>query len=239
MLLKVRPESSPLRSPGVELRSLNSTGPVKRFDGPFTPLEDAERNASLQRFLDEMPPGDQWIIAYGSLMWDREAFPYRDTASALVYGFHRRFCIWTVLARGTPEMPGLSLGLEPGGSCRGLAFRIDRGRVLEAFDKVWRREMYTACYEPRWVTACLKDRTIAAVVFVARRDHIQYAGGLSPQTIALHIARAHGRRGSCRDYLADTLENLNALGVRDRKLERLLELVDSQSHNPTTIKAGN
>ena len=212
-----------------KLRSFSFSGPVKRFDGQFAPLEDAERDASLNRFLEESPPGDPWIMGYGSLMWDREVFPFRDAASALIYGFHRQFCIWTVLARGTPEMPGLSLGLEPGGSCRGVAFRINRHHVREAFNKVWRREMYTSCYEPRWVKAYLDDRTVAAVVFVARRNHIQYAGRLSRVSIALHIAKAQGSRGSCRDYLAKTLSNLDSLGVRDRNLENLLELVDTKS----------
>jgi cation transport protein ChaC len=201
-----------------------------RFDGPFPPLVDAVRNASRDRFLEGMPPGDPWIFAYGSLMWDRSVFPYQDTASALLHGYHRRFCIWTVLARGTPDLPGLALGLEPGGSCRGVAFRVDRHKAKEAFDEVWRREMHTACYKPRWTTARLKDRAVEAVVFVARQDHIQYAGNLEHETVAFHIARAHGSRGACRDYLAETLNNLEMLGVRDRRLEGLFQLVDAKSN---------
>ncbi len=211
------------------LRNINSSDFVKQFDGPFLPLEDTERDVSLNLFLEALPSDDPWIMGYGSLMWDQEVFPFQDAASARIYGFHRRFCIWTVLARGTPQMPGLSLGLEPGGSCRGVAFRVNRNRVREAFNKVWRREMYTACYEPRWVAAHLEDRIVSAVVFVARRDHIQYAGRLSIENIALHVAKAHGLRGSCREYLAKTLRNLDDLGVRNPDLERLQALVDMQS----------
>lgn len=207
----------------------NIVGSPVGFEGPFVPLSDAERDASLGKFLKRMPPGDPWLFTYGSLMWDRGVFPFQDTASARLHGYHRRFCIWTLLARGTPEVPGLSLGLEPGGSCRGIAFRIKRAEVEGAFDKVWRREMYTACYDPRWVTVRVADRAATAVVFVARRDHIQYAGRLAHETVAYYVARAHGRRGSSRDYLADTLNNLNALGVRDRRMERLLDLVDAAS----------
>ena len=206
-----------------------SLGASLRFDGLFQPLADAERDASRDQFLEEMPPGDPWVFAYGSLMWDRDVFPYQDTASALLHGYHRRFCIWTVLARGTPEMPGLALGLEPGGSCRGIAFRIARHEAKDTFDKVWRREMHTACYEPRWTTAQLENRAVKVVVFVARQDHVQYAGDLELERIAFHIAHAHGRRGSCRDYLAETLNNLDVLGVRDRRLERLLQLVDAET----------
>ena len=205
------------------------TGSSVRFDGPFQPLTDAERNVSRDRFLEGMPPGDPWVFTYGSLMWDRDVFPHKDTASALLHGYHRRFCIWTILARGTPDLPGLALGLEPGGSCRGIAFRIARREAKKAFDEVWRREMYTACYEPRWTIARLENRTVNAVAFVARPDHVQYAGGLEPERMAFHVAHAHGRRGSCRDYLAETLNNLNVLGVRDRRLERLLQLVDAEN----------
>ena len=206
-----------------------AAGTSIRFEAPFTPLPDAERNASLRRFMEHMPPGDPWLFTYGSLMWDRTTIPYQETASALLHGYHRRFCIWTQLARGSPEMPGLSLGLEPGGACRGIAYRIKRRVAGDALDRIWRREMYTGCYNPRWRKVRFADRTVNAVAFVARRDHVQYAGRLAPETVAFHIARAHGENGSSRDYLADTLSNLNALGVRDRHLERLLDLVDSQS----------
>lgn len=208
-----------------------------RFDGLFEPLADAERDASLNKFLDQVPSGDPWIFAYGSLMWDRNVFSYKEAASALVHGFHRQFCIWTVLARGTPELPGLSLGLEPGGSCRGIAYRVARHEAEAAFDTVWRREMYTSCYEPRWVSVRVGNRAVDAVVFVARRDHIQYAGRRAPEVIAFHIAHAHGERGSCRDYLADTLNHLNALGVRDRRLERLLDLVDGLRGRRESVRA--
>ncbi len=199
-----------------------------RFDGPFDPLVDEIRDASLDEIVDGMPPGDPWLFAYGSLMWDRGVFPFRESAPALLHGYHRRFCIWSVLARGSPEMPGLSLGLEPGGSCRGVAFRIARADARAALAPVWRREMHTACYEPRWTAARLLGRRVAALTFVARRGHVQHAAGLAPEAVAFHIARARGRRGPCRDYLAATLSNLGALGVRDRRLERLLERVDGR-----------
>ena len=202
--------------------------PRVRFDGPFEPLSDDVRNASLDAIIEDMPPGDPWLFAYGSLMWDRAVLRFRECEAALLRGYRREFCIWTVSARGSPEMPGLSLGLEPGGSCRGIAFRIARHEARAALDPVWRREMLTGCYEPRWTVARLRRRTVAALAFVARRGHVQHAAGLAPEAVAFHIARARGSRGPCRDYLADTLSSLEASGARDRRLERLLARVDAR-----------
>ena len=209
-------------------RSAGFGRPGVRFDGPFEPLADDVRNASLDGIVDAMPPGDPWLFAYGSLMWDRAVFPFREREPALLRGYRRAFCIWTASARGSPEMPGLSLGLEPGGSCRGIAFRIARHEARAALEPVWRREMHTGCYEPRWTVARLRHRTVDALTFVARRGHVQYAAGLAPEAVVHHVARARGSRGSCRDYLADTLSNLEASGARDRRLERLLARVDAR-----------
>ncbi len=196
-----------------------------RFEAPFVPLPDAERNASLNQILADLPRGDPWVFAYGSLMWDRDVFDYREFASALLRGYHRKFCVWTQLARGTPEQPGLALGLEARGGCRGIAYRVKRSQTETAFDRIWRREMFTGCYLPRWVNLELADRRVRAITFVARRGHIQYAGGIAAADAAFHIAHAHGERGPCREYLSNTLEHLRQMGVRDRGLERLLGLV--------------
>lgn len=196
-----------------------------RFKTPFVALPDAERNASLIEILADLPKGDPWVFTYGSLMWDRDVFGYRESESALLRGYHRSFCVWTQLARGTPERPGLALGLEAGGACRGIAYRVRRSQAESEFDLIWRREMFTGCYVPRWVNLELTDRRVRAVTFVARREHLQYAGRIAPEDAAFHIAHAHGERGPCREYLSNTLEHLRQLGVRDRGMERLLGLV--------------
>ena len=193
---------------------------------PIAVMADTDRDASRDAILTAMPPGDPWVFAYGSLMWDRDVFVFEAVETALLRGYHRSFCVWTQLARGTPELPGLALGLEAGGACRGVAFCVSRDNAAAVFDNIWRREMFTGCYVPRWVRARLADREVAAVTFVARRDHPQYAGGLTPKIAAHHIAHARGERGPCREYLTKTLDNLARLGVRDRGMERLFELVD-------------
>ena len=189
-------------------------------------MAESERDASRDAALAEMPAGDPWVFTYGSLMWDRGVFDFEAEETALLHGYHRRFCVWTQLARGTPERPGLALGLEAGGACRGVAFRVARNNAKHAFDRIWHREMYTGCYVPRWVQAQTADRGVAAVTFVARRDHPQYAGNMRPETAANHIAHAHGERGPCREYLTETVDSLARLGIRDRGMERLLKLVD-------------
>ena len=199
-----------------------------RFERPFAALPDAERNASLKENIALMPKGDPWVFTYGSLMWDRNLFDHAETVPALLHGYHRRFCVWTQLARGTPERPGLALGLEPGGACRGIAYRIRRRDSDVAFDRIWQREMFTGCYTPRWVDVQLADRRVRAVTFIARRSHIQYAGRMAPEEAARHIAHAHGERGPCREYLFNTLDHLVELGVRDRGLQRLADLVDEE-----------
>ncbi len=193
---------------------------------PVVAMAESERDASRDAALAEMPSGDPWVFTYGSLMWDRGVFDFETEETGLLRGYHRRFCIWTQLARGTPEQPGLALGLEPGGACRGVAFRIARDNAEHVFDRIWHREMYTGCYVPRWVRARIVDRDVVAITFVARRDHPQYAGNIVPEMAANYIAHAHGERGPCREYLTNTLDNLSRLSIRDRGMERLRELVD-------------
>ncbi|MDA0262014.1 MAG: gamma-glutamylcyclotransferase, partial [Proteobacteria bacterium] len=120
------------------------------FESPFVPLSDAERDVSLNEIIASLPPGDPWIFTCGSLMWDRGLFDFSAASPALLHGYHRSFCVWTQLARGTPERPGLALGLVAGGACRGIAYRIKRRLAADMFDRVWRREMFTGCYAPRW-----------------------------------------------------------------------------------------
>ena len=194
------------------------------FRAPFAELDAPRRAASLDATLAGAPPGRHlWLFAYGSLMW-RPAFDHQGSRPARLHGWHRRFCVWTVRARGGLERPGLGLGLERGGSCRGLALRLDREGAREALGPVWRREMLTGIYTPRWALLRTPQGTLRAIAFVVRRDHPQYAGRLAPETAACHIASAVGENGSCFDYLANTVRQLDDLGLRDRGLERLLDL---------------
>ena len=103
-----------------------------------------------------LPKGDLWIFGYGSLMWD-PGFPHVDLAPALIFGYHRELCIYSSRWRGTPEQPGLVLGLDRGGACRGIAFRIAAPDVVTSLDALWDREMRRGVYHPRLLRARLPE----------------------------------------------------------------------------------
>ena len=184
-------------------------------------LPDADREASLRATLSEAPArGDVWVFGYGSLIWN-PAFHFVEKRTARIHGFHRRFCLWTPLGRGSAGNPGLMLGLERGGACSGLMFRIAEKAVESELDILWRREMFTGAYRPTWVSARSHGEPFPAITFVINRDNSRYAGRLSEDTIARHIATAVGPMGPCCDYLFETVEHLAALGIRDRRLEAM------------------
>jgi glutathione-specific gamma-glutamylcyclotransferase len=161
-----------------------------------------------------------WLFGYGSLIWN-PAFHFTDRVIGTVYGYHRRFCLWTHLGRGCPERPGLVLGLERGGACRGAAFHIAPQAVEEELAIVWRREMISGAYVPRWVEVRTALGQIGAITFVINRAHERYARFLPDDRVAEVIATAEGWLGPCADYLINTVDHLAALGIHDRPLETL------------------
>ncbi|HUZ75115.1 MAG TPA: gamma-glutamylcyclotransferase [Stellaceae bacterium] len=187
---------------------------------------DAEHRAAVMRMLAERPDGggDVWLFAYGSLIWN-PMVEFVERRVATVRGYHRRFCLWSHLGRGSAHAPGLILGLERGGVCRGVAYRIAAARAQEELELVWRREMATTVYCPRWVSMPTPEGAGRAIAFVVNRSHPRYAGLLSEAEIAAAIARAKGPLGPCAAYLFNTVEHLEALGVPDRRLGRLRDQV--------------
>jgi cation transport protein ChaC len=196
-----------------------------KADGYFQPLSDEQRADSLRHILAERPAGgDLWVFGYGSLMWNPMVY-HQEQRHGLLHGYHRRYCFWTRSGRSSPETPGLGLGLDRGGSCRGMAFRIAAHQVEGEMELLWRREMISGVYLPRWVNVHTPQGTVRAVTFVADRSHSRYCGKLPPGKIAGHIARAQGWRGSARSYLENTVTKLAELGFRDPYLSRLHALV--------------
>jgi cation transport protein ChaC len=162
-----------------------------------------------------------WIFAYGSLLWDPQ---FHDAAAepALLRGYHRSFCLYSYDYRGSPARPGLTLGLDRGGSCRGMALRLSAA----ALDRVWLREMSgRRVYQPRLLPVLTANGICRALAFVVMREGPDYAGRLPLDEAARIICQAAGRRGSCRDYLENTLRHLEQLGLVDRSLRRLAERV--------------
>ncbi|OGA49078.1 MAG: hypothetical protein A3F74_28105 [Betaproteobacteria bacterium RIFCSPLOWO2_12_FULL_62_58] len=168
-----------------------------------------------------LPRGDLWIFGYGSLMWD-PGFPYVQWAPALIYGYHRALCISSNRWRGTPERPGLVLGLDRGGACRGIAFLVARADAGPALEALWAREMRRRVYRPQLLRARLPGKEVQVLAFVADPKHASYAGHLSIEQTAERIANCRGARGPNLDYLIRTVEHLSELGVRDHNLLRVL-----------------
>lgn len=163
-----------------------------------------------------------WVFGYGSLMWD-PGFPYVRWAPALIHGYHRAMCISSSRWRGTPERPGLVLGLDRGGACRGIAFLVAAADVAVTLRELWAREMRRRIYLPRLLRTRLPDKKVRALAFVADPRHAEYSGHLTLEQTAERIANCHGARGPNLEYLVRTIEHLAELGVRDHYLLRVLE----------------
>ena len=191
-------------------------------------LSDAEIEADLDATLTRRAPGeDVWLFGYGSLMWN-PAIEFSERRGGVVHGWHRRFCLWLHGGRGSPDNPGLMLALERGGRCAGMLFRIPAPDARAELLLAWRRERFTDAYHSRWVTAMTSDGPVRAVTFVANRAHLRYAGRLDEAVVAARLASANGVLGSCAAYLAETLNALQSVGLRDRPLERLQRLASGK-----------
>ena len=187
----------------------------------FRLLTEAERRASLQATMAALPAGqDIWIYGYGSLIW-RPEFDYTERRHALLHGYHRALCLWSRVNRGTPEKPGLVFGLDAGGSCRGVAFRIDSSQTSHIMEALWRREMPSGAYIPKWLNCRTDQGAITALAFTMNRNTDAYVSGLSQEHL-LHIVRnAHGSYGPCIDYVLDTADALTHHDIVDKRLSAL------------------
>ncbi len=199
---------------------------------PLRPLSAEARRLSLARTLAAAPAGDAiWVFAYGSLIWD-PCFAFDERCTATLIGHRRAFNFWTIQTRGTPERPGLGLGLEPGGQCDGVAYRLSSRSRDTDLAAIWDREMYSAAYEPHWLPLQTPGGMQRALCFVTNPAHEQFAGTFPPARAAAIIAKASGAKGRCRDYLAQTVDALARHGVSDPFLDALLALVDSLPPEP-------
>lgn len=168
---------------------------------------------------------DLWIFAYGSLLWE-PGFPYSQAEPALLKGHHRSFCVYSRDYRGTSARPGLVLGLDRGGACKGVAYRVPAADVPAAIAYLWRREMRSRVYRLAEVEVELAARRVPALAFLVDPAHPDYAGGLACAEQARLIREGAGASGSAEDYFDRTLAELERLGAIDpalRRLERALK----------------
>ncbi|NQV22153.1 MAG: gamma-glutamylcyclotransferase [Rhodospirillales bacterium] len=189
-------------------------------DGTTPLLSDEEIDASCHETLDAAPPGDVWLFGYGSLIWNPTII-FTEKRIGHVTGYHRRFCLWTHLGRGKPECPGLLLGLEHGGSCSGVVYRIPAEQAAHECRVIWHREMISGSYVPRWVDVTTETGTVHAIAFIINREHLRYAGRLPDAEVADVLAAAEGSLGNCADYLINTADHLEELGILDAPLRHL------------------
>ncbi len=167
-------------------------------------------------------PVDLWVFGYGSLMW-RPGFPFAERRHAGLHGYHRALCVYSHVHRGTPERPGLVLGLDCGGRCHGVAFRVEAHEAAATIRYLREREQVTAVYRERLLPIRLDDgRTVPAVAYVVDRRHPQYAGRLPEADLLRLVRQGQGISGANPDYVRSTHEHLLEMGVVDPTLARLV-----------------
>jgi cation transport protein ChaC len=181
--------------------------------------------------IDQIPE-DLWVFGYGSLLW-RPGFAFLEKVPARVTGLHRSLCVYSFVHRGTPEKPGLVLGLDRGGACRGIAFRVAAADRAATVQYLREREQATAVYLEvlRNVTLLGKpERMVEALTYVVDRGHAQYAGKLTIEERLHLIRQGHGRSGANPEYVLATVAELERLGCRDPELHELAERLKGAGH---------
>jgi glutathione-specific gamma-glutamylcyclotransferase len=187
----------------------------------------------------EFGNSDLWVFGYGSLMW-RPGFDFIEKVPARLIGEHRALCVYSFVHRGTPEKPGLVLGLDRGGACRGVAFRVAAKDSAAVIGYLRAREQVTSVYREVKRSVWLENEArqrVGAVTYVVDRGHVQYAGRLSLQEQLRHVLQGHGQSGINRDYVLATVKAIEAEGFRDEQLHRLATMLHD-SHTPPPPSEG-
>jgi glutathione-specific gamma-glutamylcyclotransferase len=172
---------------------------------------------------------DFWVFGYGSLMWN-PGFPFAERSPAVAHGVHRRLCVYSFHYRGTPEKPGLVMGLLSGGCCHGVAFRVlaKDGAQTRAYLK--EREQISMVYRELFRPVRLRDgRTVPALCYVVDTGHSQYAGRLPREDVLNLVRDSQGRSGPNRDYVCNTVSALTDIGVHDRTLGWVANRLNSKT----------
>jgi len=184
-------------------------------------MRSAMASRASVEVLRDGDAGDLWVFGYGSLMW-RPGFEYLERRVAFVHGWRRSLCIYSHVYRGTPERPGLVLGLDRGGACRGVAFRVAASQRAQTKEYLRQRELVTAVYIERLLRARLDDGSaVEALAYVADRRHPQYAGALERAQLLDLVAQGSGQSGPNAEYVLNTEAHLREIGIVDHTLEWL------------------
>ena len=192
-----------------------------------TRSEHFELQADPQQAADCMLSGwngsdDLWVFAYGSLIW-RPSFEWVERRCVTLRGYHRSLCLWSHDHRGSRDVPGVVFGLNRGGSCRGVAYRIAAERVRTTFAALWAREMITSAYVPRWVRCDSDSTPVQALAFLLNRTCQEYTGALPEERLLMAIRQAVGMSGPCIEYVVQTHSALHDHGIHDKSLCNLVQ----------------
>ena len=193
-------------------------------------LSTAFQGALLDQFRAQVAGQDLWVFGYASLLW-RPEFEAQEQHISRVWGWHRALKMWSRLNRGSPECPGLVFALLPGGSCQGVAYRVDREQADEVLVRLWEREMPMDVYTPSWLPCNTPQGPVKALAFTLPRSSPSFTGQLPAETYRQIFQQASGRFGTTLDYARRTYESLQAHGIEDRALAALLRHAD-EKHRP-------
>ena len=186
--------------------------------------EDQLLESRRSVIADDADVSDLWVFGYGSLIYN-PIIDFSQRVIASVYGYHRRFCLWTKIGRGSPGYPGLVLSLDRGGSCKGLAFRLNPQNAIAELDLLWRREMITLAYQPRVLSLHTDIGLRRGLAFVDNPARPAYAPPMPFEMTVEFVSNASGFNGLCCEYLYDTVKGMQACGIRDHQLEKLAAAV--------------
>lgn len=181
----------------------------------------------------DLSKGALWVFGYGSLMW-RPGFDFIEQVPARLIGEHRALCVYSFDHRGTPEKPGLVLGLDRGGACRGVAFRVAAEHRSSTVEYLRSREQTTNVYREVMRSVWLENEPrerVSALTYVVDRGHVQYAGRLPLADQLRHVIQGHGRSGNNRDYVLSTVKSIEAQGFRDSQLHQLALMLHDNAHS--------
>ena len=183
---------------------------------------------------------DLWVFGYGSLMW-RPGFSFLERVEARLIGAHRALCVYSFVHRGTPERPGLVFGLDHGGTCRGMAYRVAAAERASTIAYLRAREQVTMVYRECLRRVWLKgepERQVTALCYMVDRSHPQYAGRLSLEQQLHHVRQGHGQSGANRDYVVATVAAMEALGLRQSDLHLLAARLKGSHEAAATLASG-
>ncbi len=211
------------------LENWNVAKMARERDGSDATVASEYQLLQSRRYMvpDDANCSDLWVFGYGSLIFN-PIIAHNRRLIARTHGYHRRFCLWTKIGRGSPEYPGLVLSLDHGGSCVGLAYRLEPDTAIAELDLLWRREMLTLAYNVRWLQLQTCEGLKRGLGFVANPKSPAYAPPMPFETIVNTVAEARGFNGHCYDYLFDTLAGIKEYGIYDAAMEKLANAVSQR-----------